>query len=30
LFPQVARSAPRLAKPVLPNVLIAQLTRLKR
>lgn len=30
LFPQAARSAPRLAKPVLPNVLIAQLMRLKR
>ena len=30
LFPQGARSAPRLAKPVLPNVLIAQLLRLKR
>ncbi|WP_129647471.1 response regulator [Peristeroidobacter agariperforans] len=30
LFPQAARSAPRLAKPVLPNVLIAQLLRLNR
>ncbi|MBL8267318.1 response regulator [Steroidobacter sp.] len=30
LFPQTTRSAPRLAKPVLPNVLIAQLMRLKR
>ena len=30
LFPQAARSAPRLPKPVLPNVLIAQLMRLKR
>ena len=30
LFPQAARGAPRLAKPVLPNVLIAQLMRLKR
>jgi CheY-like chemotaxis protein len=29
LFPQAARDAPRLAKPVLPNVLIAQLLRLK-
>jgi CheY-like chemotaxis protein len=29
LFPQSARSVPRLAKPVLPNVLIAQLLRLK-
>ncbi|WP_129775801.1 response regulator [Peristeroidobacter soli] len=29
LFPQAVRSAPRLAKPVLPNVLIAQLMRLK-
>jgi CheY-like chemotaxis protein len=30
LFPQATRSAPRLPKPVLPNVLIAQLLRLKR
>ena len=30
LFPEAARIAPRLAKPVLPNVLIAQLLRLKR
>lgn len=30
LFPQTARSAPRLAKPVLPNALIGQLLRLKR
>nr|WP_298727962.1 response regulator [uncultured Steroidobacter sp.] len=30
LFPEAARSAPRLSKPVLPNVLIAQLMRLKR
>lgn len=30
LFPQAARSAPRLPKPVLPNVLIAQLMRLKQ
>jgi CheY-like chemotaxis protein len=30
LFPQAARSVPRLPKPVLPNVLIAQLIRLKR
>src|SRR5690606_36357720 len=29
LFPQTARNAPRLSKPVLPNVLIAQLLRLK-
>jgi CheY-like chemotaxis protein len=29
LFPQAARSAPRLAKPVLPNALIGQLLRLK-
>lgn len=29
LFPQTARGAPRLSKPVLPNVLIAQLMRLK-
>jgi CheY-like chemotaxis protein len=29
MFPQATRSAPRLAKPVLPNVLIAQLMRLK-
>lgn len=30
LFPETARGAPRLAKPVLPSVLIAQLLRLKR
>lgn len=30
LFPEEARSVPRLAKPVLPNVLIGQLMRLKR
>jgi DNA-binding response OmpR family regulator len=30
MFPETARSAPRLAKPVLPNVLIAQLMRLKQ
>jgi CheY-like chemotaxis protein len=30
IFPQAARSAPRLPKPVLPNVLIAQLLRLQR
>lgn len=30
LFPQVAHGVPRLAKPVLPNVLIAQLLRLRR
>lgn len=30
LFPVAARSAPRLSKPVLPNVLIAQLIRLGR
>lgn len=30
LFPHAARSVPRLSKPVLPNVLIAQLMRLKR
>lgn len=30
LFPPTACSAPRLPKPVLPNVLIAQLMRLKR
>jgi len=30
LFPEAARSAPRLSKPVLPHVLIAQLMRLKR
>jgi CheY-like chemotaxis protein len=29
LFPQTARGVPRLAKPVLPNVLISQLLRLK-
>lgn len=29
LFPQSTRAAPRLAKPVLPNVLMAQLLRLK-
>lgn len=29
LFPEAARSVTRLAKPVLPNVLIAQLMRLK-
>jgi two-component system, response regulator PdtaR len=28
LYPQSAMNAPRLAKPVLPNVLIAQVTRL--
>jgi CheY-like chemotaxis protein len=28
LFPEEARSAPRLAKPVLPNVLIGYLTKL--
>lgn len=30
LFPQATRGAPRLPKPVLPNVLIAQLIKLKR
>ena len=30
LFPQATHGVPRLAKPVLPNVLIAQLLRLKR
>ena len=30
MFPQTTRSVPRLAKPVLPNVLIAQLMRLER
>jgi two-component system, response regulator PdtaR len=30
LFPQQARGVPRLSKPVLPNVLIGQLLRLKR
>lgn len=30
LFPQQARTAPRLSKPVLPNVLIGQLLRIKR
>jgi CheY-like chemotaxis protein len=30
LFPQTTRCVPRLAKPVLPNVLIAQLLRLKQ
>lgn len=30
LFPQQARIAPRLSKPVLPNVLIAQLLRIAR
>jgi DNA-binding response OmpR family regulator len=30
MFPEAARGAPRLAKPVLPNVLIAQLMRLKQ
>lgn len=30
LFPQTARGAPRLPKPVLPNVLIAQLMKLKQ
>lgn len=30
LFPPATRSAPRLPKPVLPNVLVAQLMRLKR
>jgi CheY-like chemotaxis protein len=30
LFPEEVRSAPRLAKPVLPNVLIGQLTKLLR
>jgi len=30
LFPEEARTAPRLAKPVLPNVLIGQLLRLLR
>jgi CheY-like chemotaxis protein len=30
LFPEPVRGAPRLAKPVLPNVLIGQLLRLKR
>lgn len=29
LFPEAVRSAPRLCKPVLPNVLIAQLIRLE-
>jgi CheY-like chemotaxis protein len=29
IFPEAARGAPRLSKPVLPNVLIAQLMRLK-
>lgn len=29
LFPPATRSAPRLPKPVLPNVLIAQLVRMK-
>ncbi|HEY5755771.1 MAG TPA: response regulator [Steroidobacter sp.] len=29
LFPDAARSVPRLSKPVLPNVLIGQLMRLK-
>lgn len=30
LFPEQARTAPRLSKPVLPNVLIGQLLRIKR
>lgn len=30
LFSQAAQGAPRLSKPVLPNVLITQLLRLKR
>jgi CheY-like chemotaxis protein len=30
LFPEEARTAPRLAKPVLPNVLIGQLLRIVR
>ena len=30
LFPGTLRAAPRLAKPVLPNVLVTQLDRLKR
>lgn len=30
LFPDQARAAPRLPKPVLPNVLIGQLLRIKR
>jgi DNA-binding response OmpR family regulator len=30
LFPEEARTAPRLAKPVLPNVLISQMLRLLR
>lgn len=30
LFPPATRSAPRLPKPVLPNVLVAQLKRLKK
>lgn len=30
LFPPQARVAPRLSKPVLPNVLIGQLLRIKR
>jgi CheY-like chemotaxis protein len=30
LFPEEARTAPRLAKPVLPNVLIGQMLRLLR
>lgn len=30
LFPQSTRSAPRLPKPVLPNVLVSQLMKLKR
>jgi two-component system, response regulator PdtaR len=29
IFPEATRGAPRLSKPVLPNVLIAQLMRLK-
>ena len=29
IFPEASRGAPRLPKPVLPNVLIAQLMRLK-
>lgn len=30
MFPDTTRSAPRLPKPVLPNVLISQLLRLKQ
>lgn len=30
LFPEQIRNAPRLCKPVLPNVLIGQLLRIKR